>query len=162
MAFIKGFFIVDYISFCELETKYLNFYLFRDSLFYSFKCYVRFANNFKEKWLCINKKKYSKKTIKKLGGTSNHMEYTKVDHTNHYSTPSYMKNKDTEMQNKDTDLDYFSFWYIEGKTGFGDPDGDDNICVIENSKTIFREIEKEWSKKEENEDLLFLITILFQ
>ena len=59
------------------------------------------------------------------------------------------------MQNKDAELDYFGFRYVQGKTGFGDSDEDENICLIENSKAIFREIEKERSKKEENEDLLF-------
>ena len=59
------------------------------------------------------------------------------------------------MQNKDAELDYFGFRYVQGKTGFGDSDEDENICLIENSKAIFREIEKERLKKQENEDLLF-------
>ena len=96
-------------------------------------------------------------------GTSNDTEYAKVNYTNSYTAQLNPKNKDPEMLNKDTDLNNFSFRYVEGKTGFGDPDEDGNICLIENAKAIFREIEKEWSKKEENEDLLFsYYSILFQ
>ena len=90
-----------------------------------------------------------------LGGTSNYTEYAKADHTNLYSTPSYTKNNDKEMRNKDNDLDYFGFRYVQGKTDSGDLDEDRNICLIENAKAIFREIEKERSKRQDNEDLLF-------
>ena len=90
-----------------------------------------------------------------LGGTSNYSEYAKADHTNVNSRRSYMKNKELERQNKETDLDYFGFRYVQGKTESGDPDEDGNICLIENAKAIFREIEKERSKRQENEDLFF-------
>ena len=90
-----------------------------------------------------------------LGEPSNHKEYAKVDDTNLKSAPLYTKKKNKEKQSNDTELDYFGFRYVEGKTGFGDHDEEGNIFLIENAKAIFREIEKEQMKKQANEDLLF-------
>ena len=90
-----------------------------------------------------------------LGEPSNHKEYAKVDNTNLKSAPLYTKKNNKEKQSNDTELDYFGFRYVEGKTGFGDHDEEGNIFLIENAKAIFREIEKEQMKKQANEDLLF-------
>ena len=58
-------------------------------------------------------------------------------------------------EKKNRNLDYFEFEYVKGTQENIDPNENQNIFLIDNSEEIFRKIEKERAKEEQNEDLLF-------
>ena len=71
------------------------------------------------------------------------------------STELYRDQTDSTSGNKNRNLYHFGYEYLQGTKENIDPKENQKIFLIDNSKEIFRKIEKERATEKQNEDLLF-------
>ena len=90
-----------------------------------------------------------------MRGTSQKLEYNDRLQSNISSSELYRNETDSLSGNKNRNLDYFGFENVKGTQENIDPKENQKIFLIDNSKEIFRKIEKERATEEQNEDLLF-------
>ena len=90
-----------------------------------------------------------------MRGTLQKLEYNDGLQSNILSSALYRDETDPLSRNKNRNLDYFGFECVQGTQENIDPKKNQKIFLIDNSKEIFRKIEKERATEEQNEDLLF-------
>ena len=83
------------------------------------------------------------------------LEYNYRLQSNILSSALYTDETETLSGNKYRNLDYFGFDRVKWTHENIDPKENQKIFLIDNSKEIFRKIEKERATEEQNEDLLF-------
>ena len=90
-----------------------------------------------------------------MRGTSQKLKRNDGLHSNILSPELYGDQTHSLSENNNRNLDYFGFEYVKGTQENIDPKENQKIFLIENSEEIFRKIEKERAKENQNEDLLF-------
>ena len=90
-----------------------------------------------------------------MRGASQNLKHKDGLHSNILSPELRGDQTHSFSENNNRNLDYFGFEYVKGTKENIDPKENQKIFLIENSEEIFRKIEKERAKEEQNEDLLF-------
>ena len=90
-----------------------------------------------------------------MRGPSQKLKRADITHSNILGPELYVDKTHSISENNNRNLDYFGFEYAQGTKENIDPKENQKIFLIDNSEEIFRKIEKERAKEEQNEDLLF-------